>query len=268
MVIALILILAVLGAGLGSFACCQVWRIRKNDKSKWSHCLSCGYKLQWYDNIPILSWLMLGGKCRRCHKKIGKMEVFAEVGMALAFALSFWLWPEQKAVLAGDTIEIIRLMIYFALLTAFCVAFLYDAKWKELPVIILIISIIIGVIYFGLNIFGLVQSKDFEWMQLGSAALGLVLLPGFYFLLYKLSKEKWVGGGDYILCIPMALVFANAWLSLSCLFVSNLLGCAIMLPVLATSKKKDKMIPMGPFLILGFLVIYFCKDFILEFVSI
>lgn len=211
---------------------------------------------------------MLGGKCRKCHKKIGKMEIFAEVGMALAFALSFWLWPEQKAVLAGDTIEIIRLVIYFALLTAFCVAFLYDAKWKELPVIILIISIIIGVIYFGLNIFGLVQSKDFEWMQLGSAALGLVLLPGFYFLLYKLSKEKWVGGGDYILCIPMALVFANAWLSLSCLFVSNLLGCAIMLPVLATSKKKDKMIPMGPFLILGFLVIYFCKDFILEFVSI
>ena len=268
MVIALILILAVLGASLGSFACCQVWRIRKNDKSKWSHCLSCGYRLKWYDNIPILSWLMLGGKCRKCHKKIGAMEILTEVSMALVFALSFFVWPEQKLVLMGNAVAIIRLVIYFALITTLCVAFLYDAKWKELPVAALTAAIIIGVIYFGLDLFSLVRSGEFEWIRLASAGLGLILLPGFYFLMYKLSKEKWVGGGDYILCIPLALVLANAWLSLSCLFVSNLIGCAVMLPVIYLSKKKDKMIPMGPFLILGFLVIYFCKEFILEFVSI
>ena len=268
MIIALIFILAVLGAGLGSFACCQVWRIRKNDKSKWSHCMKCGYRLKWYDNIPILSWLMLGGKCRKCHKKIGCMEILTELGMALLFALSFWLWPEQKAVLAGEVISIIRIVLYYLLITALCVGFLYDAKWKELPVIVLIIASVIGVAYFGVDLFGSIQSGDFEIMNLISALLGMVLLPGFYFLMYKLSHEKWVGGGDYILCIPLALILANAWLSLSCLFVSNLIGCAIMLPVLSLSKKKDRMIPMGPFLILGFLVIYFCKDFILEFISI
>lgn len=268
MVIALLILLAVLGAGLGSFACCQVWRIRKNDKSKWSHCLSCGYQLKWYDNIPILSWLMLGGKCRKCHKKIGAMEILAEVGMAAVFVLSFCFWPEQKAILDGDILEIMRLVIYFALITTLCVCFLYDAKWKELPVVALAVATVIAFLYYGLDIYALVTSKSFEVSGLLSGLLGLVLLPGFYFLMYKLSREKWVGGGDYLLCIPLAMVLNNAWLALSCLFVSNLLGCAVMLPVIYFSKKKDKMIPMGPFLILGFLLVYFCKEFILEFVSI
>ena len=268
MTVALTLVLALLGAGLGSFACCQVWRIRKNDKSKWSHCLNCSYRLQWYDNIPILSWLLLGGKCRKCHKKIGAMELFAELGMAVAFAVSFCFWPELKMVLSGDVLAIIRLAIYYVLLTALCIAFLYDAKWKELPVVVLAAATIIAFIYYGVDAYSLVKSGDFEVAGVLSGLLGLFLLPGFYFLLYKLSKEKWVGGGDYLLCIPLAIILSSAWLAMSCLFISNLLGCLVMLPVIYLSKKKDKMIPMGPFLILGFLVVFFCKDFILEFVSI
>jgi prepilin signal peptidase PulO-like enzyme (type II secretory pathway) len=268
MTVMLIAILTVLGAGLGSFACCQVWRIRKNDKSKWSHCLSCGYRLRWYDNIPILSWLMMGGKCRKCHKKIGAMEILAEVGMAAVFRLSVWLWPELKEVLNGDILAIMRLVIYFILITALCICFLYDAKWKELPVVVLAVCTVLAFLYYGVNMYDLISSGEFEIMEFLSGLLGLVLLPGFYFLLYRLSKEKWVGGGDYLLCIPLAMVLNNAWLAMSCLFVSNLLGCAVMLPVIYLSKKKDKMIPMGPFLILGFLVVFFCKELILEFVSI
>jgi hypothetical protein len=60
------------------------------------------------------------------------MEILAEVGMAAVFALSFCFWPEQKAILDGDILEIMRLVIYFALITTLCVCFLYDAKWKEL----------------------------------------------------------------------------------------------------------------------------------------
>ncbi len=260
------LILAILGAGLGSFACCQVWRIRRNDKSKWSHCLSCGYRLRWYDNIPILSWLMLGGKCRKCHKKIGAMEILSEVGMAVVFGLSFLFWPEMEQVLDVNGLAIFRMIVYFVLLVVLCMAFLYDAKWKELPVAVLTAAIFIAFMYYAMNI-SVVKNGNFDLMEFLSGVLGLILLPGFYFLLYKLSKEKWVGGGDYLLCIPLAMVLNNAWLAISCLFVSNLLGCLVMLPAIYLSKKKDKMIPMGPFLILGFLVVFFCKEFILEFVS-
>ena len=263
----LTLILALLGAGLGSFACCQVWRIRKNDKSKWSHCLNCGYRLRWFDNIPILSWLMLGGKCRKCHKKIGAMEILSEVGMAVVFGLSFLFWPEMEQVLDVNGLAIFRMIVYFVLLVVLCIAFLYDAKWKELPVSVLTAAIMIAFMYYAMNI-SVVKNGNFDLMEFLSGVLGLILLPGFYFLLYKLSKEKWVGGGDYLLCIPLAMVLNNAWLAMSCLFVSNLLGCLVMLPVIYLSKKKDKMIPMGPFLILGFLIVFFCKEFILEFVSI
>ena len=91
--------LFIFGAAFGSFACCQVWRIRKKDKAKWSHCMHCKYQLQWYDNIPIISWLSLGGKCRKCKKKIGYAEILAEVGLAVAFVLSFVFWPNQDQLL-------------------------------------------------------------------------------------------------------------------------------------------------------------------------
>lgn len=260
------ILLAILGAAFGSFACCQVWRIRKNDKSKWSHCLSCGYRLQWYDNIPILSWLMLGGKCRKCHKKIGAMEILAELGMALVFVLSYLFWPESELILDINGPAIIRMVLFFVFLVALCIAFLYDAKWKELPVSTLLAASVISLMYcFADSSYA--RGDALEVMSILSGLLGVILLPGFYFLLYKLSKEKWVGGGDYLLCLPLAIVLNNAWLALSCLFISNLLGCLVMLPVIHFSKKKDKMIPMGPFLILGFLIVFFCKEFILEFVS-
>ena len=107
-----------LGAVFGSFAVAQVWRLRakqlqdekasgeKIDSSEWkklrslasvspksdrSHCLSCGYQLKWYDLIPIISWLSLGGKCRKCHSKIGATEFLTEVSMFALFAIIFIL---------------------------------------------------------------------------------------------------------------------------------------------------------------------------------
>lgn len=263
----LAVMLFMLGAGLGSFACCQVWRIRKGDKSKWSHCMHCDYKLQWYDNIPIISWLSLGGRCRKCRKKIGAMEILAEVLMALVFVAVWLLWPEQEAVMAGDISEIMRFVIFLAMLTCFCVCFIYDAKWQELPMVPVYISIALSLLYLGTIWVPQLASSSFEIAEIWTALGGVLILPGFYLLMYKLSHEKWVGGGDYILCIPMAIVLAEFWLSISTLFISNLIGCLIMLPVIYFRKNKDTKIALGPFLIFGFLVVFFAKDFIMEFVG-
>ena len=157
--------------------------------------------------------------------------------------------------------------VFFALLTALCVCFLYDAKWKELPMKAVLWEAIFAIAFFILRN----ASTDFADLagtkQVLDLLLALIILPGFYFVLYKLSHEKWVGGGDYLLCIPLALVLQRFWLALFCLFVSNVIGCVIMLPFLALSKKKDKLIPLGPFLILGFIVIFLAQSYVLEFVS-
>ena len=125
--------LFIFGAVFGSFACCQVWRIRKKDKAKFSHCMHCKYQLQWYDNIPIISWLSLGGKCRKCKKKIGYAEILAEVGLAVAFVLSFVFWPSQDGLLSTYILEIVKFAIFLIQLTILTMLFSLDAKWCEWP---------------------------------------------------------------------------------------------------------------------------------------
>lgn len=260
--VAVIILLAVLGAGLGSFACCQAWRLRKRDKSPRSHCMNCNYKLKWYDNIPILSWLMLGGKCRKCHKKIGFAEIAAEVGLAALFVLSYIFWPWRGAMETQNALAIVRFIVFLTQLVLFMLLAVYDAKWKEMPTVILIASAGVGAAFWGL---GLLES--FSPNMLLEALGAVIILPGFYYFMYKASKERWVGSGDAILCVPLALMLGKFWLAMFCLFGSNMIGSIIMLPVVATKKEKHVMIPFGPFLIVGFLAVFFLQDAVIKFMS-
>ena len=259
-------LLFIVGAMLGSFACCQVCRIHNCDKSKRSHCLNCKYQLKWYDNIPIISWLALGGKCRKCHKKIGVAEFLAEIVTAVIFVSSFLWWPEHVALMAGDGFEITKFVLYLVAVVIFVILFIYDAKWKELPTALMLALIGVAVVFLGCNIWQTLQDERVvNWLSIGGS---LMILPFLYYLMYKLSKESWVGGGDWILCISLALMLGNFWLGIFCLFLSNFLGCVVMIPLMAKKKKKrNYKIPFGPFLIMGFLVVFFLQKFILLFIN-
>lgn len=264
---AVMIILAIVGAGMGSFACCQAWRIRKNDKSMRSHCMNCDYRLKWYDNIPVLSWLMLGGKCRKCHKKIGVAEIVSELLMAAIFALSFLWWPARGDLESGDAFAIAKYALFLVQMTVFMILAVYDAKWKELPTKLLLVSVALGIAYWGVNIAQIAALGNFKVELLGSTAGALVILPGFYYFMYKASKEAWVGGGDPILCVPLALMLGDFWLAMFCLFAANIIGSIVMLPLTVVKHEKHMMVPFGPFLIMGFLVVFFLQDAILKFVN-
>ena len=92
MQIAFFVFMFILGSALGSFLCCQVRRMhartsKKSVKNTRSICMHCKKQLKWYDNIPVISWLMLKGRCRFCHKKIGIAEILAEVLSGVALVL-------------------------------------------------------------------------------------------------------------------------------------------------------------------------------------
>lgn len=251
---------------MGSFACCQAWRIRKGDKAKWSHCMHCKYQLQWYDNIPIVSWIALGGKCRKCRKKIGYAEILSEVLTGFAFALSYILWPWFERLFNLDILEVIAFGLFLINLVIFVILFVYDAKWKELPTKLMYATWVIAVGFMGIKLW-----QDFQ--AIGSidvlTILGaLMILPAFYYVMYKISHESWVGGGDWMLCVPLALMLGDFWLAMFAMFAANILGCVVMMPVALLKKDSKMRIPFGPFLILGFLVVFFLQTEIIKFTGI
>ena len=269
-----------LGAALGSFACCQAWRIRLGDRSKWSHCLECKKRLPWYDNIPVVSWLLLRGKCRNCGAKIGVWEIFSEIFLGLLFAgFAWWFWERWSDGTWGAAGELvgIQAVIYWlmvicfaVLLVAWFVVFIYDARWKEMPTKVLTFCVICAIMWVILKQWSLFASGQFSWEELLNLGGAIVILPVMYYFLYKVGKEKWVGGGDWLLALSLALVLGNFWLAFGVLFVANLLGSLVGIFLLIRSglrKGRGMKMAFGPFLIIGFLVVFAMQDLILQWTA-
>lgn len=262
--IVFIILMFIIGACFGSFFCCQARRLHIKETKKAtkklparSVCLKCGYKLKWYDNIPIISWLILKGKCRKCHKKIGIGEIISEFSIGLAFSLL-----AIGAILNGLTLESFfsESVITYFMLAAFVILTLsllflavYDGLYGELPVLYLTISIICAIIIAILNPLGIFSSSGFSWGYIADLIIATIILGGTYLVLYLISKGKWVGDGDWLLGAAIGLTLGKPWLSLLTLFLSNLLACLVMLPF---TKGNNSKIPFGPFLIAAFIIVY------------
>lgn len=282
-----IIALGVFGAIFGSFAACQVRRMhtRSAPSSPHSICLHCRHRLRWYDNIPIFSWLTLRGRCRYCHAPIGRLEIFSEIGLALVFILigiSFFTWFDITAAygqtsswlipgyIAGwpTLYRIVLFLVLLATIVGLWILLLYDAKWQRLPVKVLTFCIICAIIYrLGCLTPYFFIGETASWalrhllLSLGGA---IVILPGTYFILYKLSHERWVGGGDWLLCLALAFLLGSWRLALIELFLANFLGSVIMLPAMRFSQHRlNHQIPFGPFLITGFFITFACQEWLL-----
>ena len=251
----------VIGLSMGSFACCQAWRIYYRGKHQKlgsrSVCLHCKYQLKWYDNIPLLSWLILRGRCRKCQKPIGKAEIFSELTLGLSFtAVAFHFFTSSNF----SAVVILQFILLLCMLVSFWILLVYDAKWQRLPVGILYLSIGLALVY---AVCTLCQAPDF-WTATLNLVGAIGLLSGTYFLLYLFSKESLVGGGDWLLCLSIALVLGHWWLAIIELFLANLLASVATLP--AFVKKGQKKLALGPFLILAFVVTYLCQTWLLSFI--
>ena len=257
------ILLFILGASIGSFLCCQVRRFYLSFASKGkrvklgkrSVCMKCNYQLRWYDNIPILSWLFLRGKCRKCKKKIGIAEILSEVGMGLAFLMIGTTVNIDSETVLGWVI--FGAVLFFVSILGFLA--IHDGMYGKLPMLFLTISIICAIIILILKEWSslLVSSFSFESIFNPIAAVGI--LGGLYLALYIVSRGKWVGDGDWILGTAIGLALGSPWLAVITLFVSNVLACLVMAP--AVKKSKNKKIYFGPFMVIAFVVVYTFADF-------
>lgn len=263
----ILVMMFMLGAILGSFACCQAWRwrykvVKKKDLGQWSVCLHCHKRIKWYDNIPIISWLVLGGKCRNCHKKIGVGDLLSEISMAITFFMLSWAYlipildnwgalAKNPPFLAAQLGAFVLILIMLVVLMVLAV---YDARWGELPVVLLVLSIVLGLAVFILKMCAVQMSDDGNLTKgLVGALIGVLILSGTCYVIYKASRERLMGSGDWLLALALALALADWWLALWTIFLANLLGDIIALP--GAIKTKNTKVHFGPFLVAGFVVV-------------
>ena len=266
--IAVILLGLVLGATLGSFACCQVRRMRRKEKGekklgKWSVCEHCGHKLAWYENIPIISWFALRGKCKKCKQKIGAMELTSEIGLAIIFVVLALVFARMTDWLVAVTPEALIASAFFTvIMTLMWMIASYDMKWGKMPTVLLIATVILAL---GMRIWALITSGPALQADLLNLVGALLVLPVLYFALYFFSKEKLVGGGDWILALAIALILGDWWLAFFVLFISNALASIVAVFLIIKDRKvhkKAKMskemtmkIPFGPYLVLALVLV-------------
>lgn len=246
MQIAFLVFMFVMGAAFGSFLCCQARRLKLKDtkkpiKNRRSICLHCHQELPWYDNIPIFSWLILRGKCRKCHKKIGGAEIISEIATALAFlAIGTTIKIDTANAVEWTTFGLV--MAYLVIIIFLGI---YDGMWGELPTVGLTASLIFAVLAILPNLITEFSVQPF---------LAAGLFGGIYLGLYVVSKGKWVGDGDWLLATTIGLVLGTPWLAMIALFVANLSASIVMLPLV--KKQKNHLIYFGPFLVFSFVIVY------------
>ncbi|MGD0284638.1 MAG: prepilin peptidase, partial [Candidatus Saccharimonadales bacterium] len=249
----------ILGLCLGSFVNALVWRLHeqtksnKKNKSKQlsilhgrSMCPDCRHKLAPIDLIPLISWLMLRGKCRYCHKSISIQYPLIEVLTVILFVISYNYWPYT---LHGYGLA--AFIIWLAILTGFIALVVLDIRWFWLPDRIVYPLSIIALV--DILLISLATHKLSS--NLIGSIFGILIISGSFYLLYVLSKGKWIGGGDVKLGFLIGLLVGGPLHSLLVLFLASTTGTISALPFFISGKlKRNSLLPFGPFLILATII--------------
>ncbi len=232
----------IIGLVFGSFFCCIGLRLSTNKKiiNDRSVCDNCGHILSWYDLIPIISYIILKGRCRYCNEKVSLLNPFIEIVTAILFALSYYSF--------GFSLD---LVLSLSIVSLSMIIFVSDLTYMIIPdEVIIFFSVVIIILEFFLE---------------GISLLGLSLLSGlslffFMFVLMKLGnnlfKKESLGGGDVKLFFVLGLVI-DPFLGLVTIFLASFIALPVSLYLLY--KNKEHMIPFGPFILIAFLIIFFSK---------
>lgn len=242
----------IFGLLIGSFLNVVVYRVPNGLSivSPPSACPACGHVIKAYDNIPVLSWLILRGRCRSCAKPISKRYPLVEAGTGIVFAgVALWAWT--GGVTASPTADApgILVLVGFLYLAAVTVALgLIDIDTHRLPDAIVLPSYLVGVVLFTL---AAVFSGDYS--ELLRAGVGMAVLWTAY-LLMTLAYPGGMGFGDVKLAgvLGMFLGWVGWGPLLVGAFAAFLLGGLFSLALLVARKVNRKSgIPFGPWMLAG-----------------
>ena len=251
------LFIFIFGLIIGSFLNCVIYRLALPNFSlknlgglrNRSYCPYCQHQLSFWDLIPVLSFIILRGKCRYCQNKISLQYPLVEIATGILFLLIFYYTKY-------DILYTIYGLIISCLLI---IIFVYDLKHYIIPDKIIYPAIIIVFFYqlFEIWNFG-------NWNISETWNLVFAIIPSLFFLAIILfSRGQWMGLGDFKLAILMGLFLG--WPNiLVALFFAFFIGATVGVGLIIFKKKTMKSeVPFAPFLIIGtFLVMFFGSQII------
>lgn len=217
------------GIVVGSFLNVCIYRIprKENIVTTPSHCMSCGYELKWYDLIPVVSWLCLRGKCRKCKAPVSVQYPLIELANGV-----LWLVTIHRSGLTTEGI------LYCLFVSALLVLSVIDFRTFEIPFGINVFIALLGVVRLGTD-----SSQWFLYV------IGFVLVSGIFGIVYLLTKGNGMGGGDIKLMAAAGLLLGGPKV-----FLAMLLGCVFAVaihPIRMKVKKEGNKLAFGPYLAAG-----------------
>ena len=232
-------IVLLFGAVIGSFLNVCIYRLPREKAVAWpaSHCPSCRQAIAAYDNMPILSYLILRGRCRACCAPISIQYPLVEAANALGYLGIFWMFGFTTAA-----------CVYAALVSALIVVTGTDLSHTMIPDAVTLPGIVVGLLCSALILpIGIVD-----------ALLGVVVAGGILWFLawispYVFGKEG-MGGGD-IKLMAMVGAFIGWQPALLAIMIGSLLGSLVGGGLIAARvMRREQYIPFGPFLAVGSLL--------------
>lgn len=247
------------GAIFWSFASAVLPRLHEG---KWfvkerSECPNCHHTLSVLDLFPILSFVFLEGKCRYCKTKIPLFHVLLETSMVAMFLLIGYTFGNPEALLIGEFTHVPEFL--FLLVAGFVsvVFTAYDLMYMEIPDEFMLPFLVITFVaygYFHLNGILIDYMIPFETARYNTPLVQAMLwwMPIFLFFLTLIlvSKWRWMWAGDLRIALFMGFIAGAkiAWLGI---FLSYIVGSVIGIGILAIYRRRNIMVPFGPFLAIG-----------------
>jgi prepilin signal peptidase PulO-like enzyme (type II secretory pathway) len=225
----------VLGAIFGSFLSAVVYRVRLEEsfvKGR-SRCPNCNHTLAVLDLFPIVSWILLGGKCRYCRKGISWSYPLTEICLGLAFLLAYTASHQPIALN-------LQLALWLIMTVFLAFIFMYDARYYLIldqtifaaSLVAVVCNVLLGVPWQGM-------------------VIGALVGGGFFLAQFVVSRGQWIGGGDIKLGVLMGLLLSWPTI-LGALFLAYISGSIIGLGLVAGGKKQlGSQVPFGTFLTLS-----------------
>ena len=223
------IIIFIFGITIGSFLNVCIYRIPLGESivTAPSHCMTCGWKLKWYDMVPVFSWLVLGGKCRNCKSKISVQYPIIEGVNGILYVM----------ICAVNGLEWSS-VIYCFMASALLVLSIIDWRTYEIP--------------FGINVFLFVLGIAMTILDRGNLVehlIGMICVSVLLGILYLLTGGRAIGGGDIKLMFACGLILG--WkLILLAFFLGCIIGSVVHI-IRMYVKKAGLMLAMGPYLSSG-----------------